>query len=88
MAKNFYKNKYGKTLKKEGSKFFETSAQKTLEKVVPAVGDYVGSKIADKITSIKVSDNQEEPKSEIFPEEEIIIPPDQRQNIINDLKLF
>ena len=87
MAKNFNESKYGKILKKEGSKFLKTSGQK----VAPAVGDYVGSKIADKITSLKVSDNQEpqeEPKSARLPEEEIIIPPGQRQKIINDLRLF
>ena len=91
MAKNFNESKYGKTLKKEGSTFLKTSGQKAIEKVAPAVRDYVGSKIADKITSLKVKDKeepQEEPKSERFPEEEIIIPPGQRQKIINDLRLF
>ena len=37
-------------------------------------------KIADKITSLKVKDEE--------PEEEIIIPPEKRQLIINDLRLF
>ena len=58
---------------------------------INAVGDYVGSKIADKITSLKVTDKEdprEEIKSERFPEEEIIIPPAQRKKIINDLRLF
>ena len=45
-----------------------------------------GSKIADKITSLKVKDNQE-PQEEIE-DEEIIIPPNKRQEIINDLRLF
>ena len=34
-----------------------------------------------------MSDNQE-PETERFSEEEIIIPPGQRQKIINDLRLF
>ena len=81
MAKNVDKSKYCKTLKKEGSKFLKTSGEKALEKVAPAVGDYVGSKIAEKITSLKVSDNEE-------PQEKIVIPLYQRQKIINDLRLF
>ena len=89
MGKNFSESKHGKTLKKEGSKFLKTSGQKALEKV--AFGDYVGSKIVDKITSLKVKDKeepQEEAKSERSPEEEIIIPPGQWQKIINALRLF
>ena len=50
-ASEFNQSKYGKALKKEGSKFLKTSSQKALEKATPAVGDYIGSKIADKITS-------------------------------------
>ena len=75
----FNQSKYGKALKKEGSKFLKTSVQKAS----PAVGDYIGSKIADKLTSsLRLSQNQE-------PEEqEIIIPPDKRQQILNDLRLF
>ena len=42
--------------------------------------------MADKITSLKVLDNQE-PQEEIE-EEETIIPPHQRQKIINDLRWF
>ena len=84
-AKNFNESNRGKTLKKEGSKFLKTSGQKALEKLAPAIGDYVVSKVADKTTSLKVSNNQE-PREEI--EEEIIMPPHQRQKIFNDLRLF
>ena len=83
-ASKFNQNRHGRTLKKEGSKFLKISGQKVLEKAAPAVGDYVGSKIADKITSsLRVSENQEPQE-----EEEIIIPPDKRQQILNDLRLF
>ena len=80
-AKKFNKSNYSKILKKEGSKFLKTSGQKALEKAVPAVGDYIGSKIADKLTS-KI------PREEIEEPEEIIIPPDKRQQILNNLRLF
>ena len=47
----------------------------------PSAVDVAGSKIADKITSLEVKD--EEPK-----EQQIIIPREKRQQIINDLRLF
>ena len=68
------KSKYGKTLKKEVSKQLSG-------KIIPAAVDVAESKIADKITSLKVSEKEE-------PKEEIIIPPEKRQQIINDLRLF
>ena len=52
--------------------------QKLLEKTAEATGDLIGNKIADKITSIC------KPK-EI---EEIYIPSEKRQQIIDDLRLF
>ena len=52
--------------------------QKLLEKTADATGDLIGNKIADKITSIC------KPK-EI---EEIYIPSEKRQQIIDDLRLF
>ena len=80
-ASKFNQSKYGKTLKKEGSKFLKTSGQKALEKAAPAVGDYIESKIADKITS-RIPQKIEEEQAEI------IIPSDKRQQILNDLRLF
>ena len=44
----------------------------------------IGNKIADKITSLGKSKNKE--KETI--EDEIIIPPEKRQQIINDLRLL
>ena len=68
-ASKFNQTKYGKTLKKERSKFLKTSGQKALEKAAPAAGDYNGSRIADKITSRRPQKIEEE-------SEETIIPPD------------
>ena len=72
--------KYGKILKKEAGKQLS-------DKIIPAAVDLAGSKIADKITSLKVSD-KEKPQEEIEENEEIIIPPHQIQKIINDLRLL
>ena len=64
--------------------FGKTAAKKLLTKSAEATGDLIGSKIADKITSLKVKDKPQE----IIKEEEIIIPLDQRQQILDNLILF
>ena len=46
-------------------------------------GDLSGNKIADKITSLCKSKNKEKETNE---EEEMIIPPEKTQQIVNDLR--
>ena len=75
----FNQSKYGKMLKSRGSEFGKIVAKKILTKSAEATGDLVGSKISDKITSLKVKDKPQE-----IEEEEIIIPPEKRQQILND----
>ena len=58
-------------------------AEKTAS-AAEATGDLIGNKIADKITSIGKPKEKEKTK-EI---EEIYIPPEKRQQIIDDLRLF
>ena len=87
VPKAFSESKQGKTLKKEGIKVGKLAGKQLSEKIIPAAVDLAGSKIADKITSLKVLDNQEQ-QEEIEEEEEIIIPPHQKQKIINVLRLF
>ena len=57
------------------------ASKRVAQKTAEATGDLIGNKIADKITSIGKS--KEKPKPE-----EIYIPPDKRQQIIDDLRLF
>ena len=82
-------SKYGKkiieTTKKQGSEFAKTAGKRIVETSAEATGDLTGNKIADKITSLGKSKNKEKETSE---EEEIIIAPEKRQQIINDLRLF
>ena len=73
-------------IKYQGSEFGKIASKKMLTKSAEATGDLIGSKIADKITSFK-SKPQEKIESERFPEE-IIIPPEKRQQILDDLRLF
>ena len=52
------------------------------QKTAEAAGDLIGNKIVDKITSVGKS------KEKTNKTEEIYIPPEKRQQIIDDLKLF
>ena len=79
-ASKFNQSKYGKL----GSEFGKIAGKKILTKSAEATADLIGSKIADKITSFK---SKEKPQ-EVIEEEEIIIPPDKRKQILNDLRLF
>ena len=76
-ASKLNQSKYGQVLKKEVDKQLSN-------KIVPAAIDVAGSKTADKITSLKVKDDQKPEEGN----EEITIPPEKRQQIINDLRLF
>ena len=77
-----FSDKYGKKLMdnatKTGIDAAKTASKRVVQKTAEATGDFIGNKIADKITSIG------KPK-EI---EEIYIPPEKRQQIIDDLRLF
>ena len=77
-------SKYGKMIKNQVSEFGKIASKKIFTKSEEARGDLIGSKIADKITSFK---SKEKPQ-EIEEEQEIIIPPDKRQQVLNDLRLF
>ena len=55
-----------------------------LKKTAKAIGDLIGNKIADKITSVGKTKEKEKTNKP----EEIYIPPDKRQQIIDDLRLF
>ena len=71
IIKDSAQSKYGQELNGQ-----EATKQLT-DKIIPAAIDVAGSKIADKIKSLKEE-----------PQEEIIIPPEKRQQIINDLRSF
>ena len=59
-----------------------------LTKSAEATGDMIGNKIADRIT--KSSRNKAQNKDDRIMEEthKLIIPPEKREQIIRDLKLF
>ena len=79
-------DKYGRqlmdTATKTGIDAAKTASKRVVQKTAEATGDLIGNKIADKITSIG------KPKEKEKETEEIYIPPEKRQQIIDDLRLF
>ena len=62
----------------------KTASKRVIQKTAKATGDLIGNKIADKITSLGISKQKEKTKKV----KEIYILPGERQQIIDDLKLF
>ena len=83
-----FRDKYGKKLMdaatKTGIDAAKTASKRIVQETAEAKGDLIGNKMADKITSI----GKTKEKEKINKPEEIYIPPEKRQKIIDDLKLF
>ena len=84
-------NKYGKKLMdtaiKTGIDAAKTTSKRVVQKTAEAREDLIGNKIADKVTSIsKPKEKEKTKKSKEI--KEIYIPPEKRQQIIDDLRLF
>ena len=74
------------TATKTGIDAAKTASKRVVQKTAEATGDLIGNKIADKITSVGKPIEKE--KEKINKPGEIYIPPEKRQQIIDDLKLF
>ena len=85
-------NKYGQKLidsaKKSTADAIKTASKRAIQKTAEATGDLIGNKIADKITSVskKPSNNNNE-DAEITAHKKRYISPEERQQIINELRL-
>ena len=81
-------NKYGKNLMdaatKRGINAAKIASKTLVQKTAEATGDLIAKKIADQISSIGTPKIKKTTKEM----EEIYIPPEKRQQIIDDLKLF
>ena len=81
-------NKYGKNLMdtatKTGVDAAKAASKRVVQKNWEATRDLIGNKIADKITSLGKTESKEKEKEE----QEIYIPSEKRQQIIDDLRLF
>ena len=72
-----YDKKLMDTATKTGIDAAKTASKRVVQKTAEVTGDLIRSKIADKITSL----GQTKSKQEIY------IPPEKRQQIIDDLRL-
>ena len=83
-----FDERYGKKLMdtetKTGIGPSKDSSKWLIQKTAEATGDLIGNKIAGKITSIRKRKEKEKTNKA----EEIYIPPEKRQQIIDELRLF
>ena len=68
--------------------FAKIAGKKVLTKRAEATGDLIGNKIADRITKNARNKAQKEDDRIMEETQELIIPPEKREQIIRDLKLF
>ena len=86
------KKKYGKKILDNSlsadKDFAKIAGKKVLTKRAEATGDLIGKKIADRITKNARNKAQKEDDRIMEETQELIIPPEKREQIIRDLKLF
>ena len=95
-------NKYGQkpldSAKKSTTDAIKTASKRAIQKTAEATGDLIGNKIADKITSVSKKEpamelhsnklhNNNETDEEITTHKEKYISPEERQQIIDELRL-
>ena len=89
-------SKYGKKLLDSAKKWttdaIKTASKKEIQKTTEAIGDLIGNKIADKITSVsktslgKLRSQNNEANDELEAPKERYISPEKRQLIIDELR--
>ena len=75
------------TATKTGTDAAKTASKRVVQKTAEAAGDLIGDKRADKITSAGKS-NKNTKELQQTKKQEIYIPPEKRQQVIDDLRLF
>ena len=89
---NSMKKEYGKKILDNslsaGKDFAKIAGKKVLTKSAEATGDLIGNKIADRITKSTRNEAQTEDGRIMEETQELIIPPEKREQIIKDLTLF
>ena len=87
---NRYWKKLLDTAKKSATDAIKTASKRTIQKTAEATGDLIGNKTADKITSIskKPSNISNNDDVELTTYKKRHISPEERQQIINELRLI
>ena len=88
-------NKFGKklvdTAKKSATDAVKASSKRAIQKTVEATGDLIGNKITDKITSVSKKSTKKLPTidqdAELTTPRKKYISPEERQKIIDELRL-
>ena len=87
-------NKYGKKIvdaaKKSAADAVKTASQRKIQKTVEAIGELIGNKIADKLSSVskkKSNNNNDDDDVELATHKKRYISPEERQQIIDELRL-
>ena len=87
-------NKYGQkrvdSAKKSATETFKISSKRAIQKTAEETGDIIGNKIADKIISYSKKPANEADSNDVCYEmpKEIYISPQERQKIIDELRLL
>ena len=88
---NKYSQKIIDTAKKSATDTIKTASQQAIQKTAEATGDLVGNKMADKITSISKKSTKKLPTidedEELSTHKKIYVSPEERQQIIDELRL-
>ena len=88
---NKYSQKIIDTAKKSETAAIKTVSQRAIQKTAEATGDLVGNKIADKISSISKKSTKKLPAidedTELSTRKRRYISPEERQQIIDELRL-
>ena len=71
-------------MRKTGIVAAKMASKRVVQKTAEATGDLIVNKIADKISSLGKTNSKENEDER----QEIYIPPEKRQQIIDDLRLF
>ena len=72
------------TATKTGMDAAKTASKRVVQKTAEATGDLIGNKIANKTTLLVKTKSKEKEEER----QEIYIPPEKRQQIIDDMRLF
>ena len=84
-------NKYGQklvhTAKKSATDAIKTASKRAIQKTAEATGDLIGNKIADKITCVSKKKSNNNNDVELATHKKRYISPEERQQIIDELRL-
>ena len=73
---------------KSATDVIKTASKRAIRNTAEATCDLIGNKIPDKITNVSKQYNKELPKEWINTHKKRYIPPEEKQQIINELRLI